>query len=126
MALRRAVLRTPLGLDFSAEQLAAEAEDIHLAAFDGQNLIGTVILTPYDAATFKLRQMAVAESHRGQFVGSALLLAAEATARDHSARRIVLAARTTAEAFYARHGYTVQGDAFIEVTLPHVTMTKAL
>ncbi|EGF89244.1 acetyltransferase GNAT family protein [Asticcacaulis biprosthecium C19] len=126
VALRRAILRTPLGLDFTADQLTAEAGDVHLAAFAGDELIGTVVLTPYKEATFKLRQMAVADSHRGRAVGTQLLMAAEHTARGEGATRILLAARVTARDFYARHGYEVEGEAYIEVTLPHVTMSKVL
>ncbi|ESQ91989.1 hypothetical protein ABAC460_03575 [Asticcacaulis sp. AC460] len=126
VALRRAILRTPLGLDFTAEQLTTEAGDIHLAAFAGEDLIGTVVLTPYKADTFKLRQMAVADSHRGQSIGAQLLTAAEETARTEGATRIILAARVTARDFYARHGYIVEGDEYTEVTIPHVTMAKLL
>ena len=126
VALRRSVLRTPLGLDFTAGQLAAEADDIHLAIFDGMALVGTVILTPYGPTTCKLRQMAVADSYRGQGLGARLLAAAEAAAREAGALRIILAARVTAEGFYSRHGYAVEGSPFIEVTLPHVTMWKDL
>ena len=126
VALRRAVLRTPLGLDFTAEQLATEADDIHLALFDGMALVGTAILTPYGPATCKLRQMAVAGSHRGLHLGARLLAASEAAAREAGVLRITLAARVTAEGFYVRHGYAVEGGTFIEVTLPHVTMWKDL
>ena len=124
--LRRAVLRTPLGLDFTSAQLAAEAGDIHLAAFDGDELIGTMLLTAYDDTTLKLRQMAVDEAVQGQGVGAALLKAAEAETRAAGKSRISLAARVTAQPFYTRNGYTAVGDVFEEVTLPHVAMQKTL
>ncbi|ESQ76671.1 GNAT family N-acetyltransferase [Asticcacaulis sp. AC402] len=126
VSLRRAILRTPLGLDFTAEQLSAEAGDIHLAAFAGDSLIGTVVLTPYNSGIFKLRQMAVAESHRGLGIGETLLRAAEDTARAEGATQIVLASRVTARAFYAKYGYEAQGDVFTEVTIPHITMSKLI
>ncbi len=126
VALRRAVLRTPLRLDFTAEQLAAEAADDHLTAWDGDRLVGTVVLTPYLANILKLRQMAVDPAAQGTGVGAALLNAAENLARAKGCTRLVLAARVTARGFYARYGYAVQGDEFEEVTLPHVTMTKTL
>ncbi len=124
--LRRAILRTPLGLDFTSAQLAAEANDIHLAAFDGDELIGTVLLSPYDDQTLKLRQMAVDDAVQGQGVGAQLLAAAESQTRGAGKPRITLAARVTAQPFYAGNDYVATGDIFEEVTLPHISMQKIL
>lgn len=124
--LRRRVLRTPLGLDFTAEQLAAEDGDIHLAAFMDGEMVATVVLTPYGDSTFKLRQMAVSPGHQGQAVGAQLLAAAEETARREAIGRIVLAARVTAQPFYEKYGYEADGEIFSEVTIPHVHMHKAI
>jgi predicted GNAT family N-acyltransferase len=124
--LRRAVLRTPLGLDFTSAQLAAEAGDIHLAAFEDGELVGTMLLTSYDDQTMKLRQMAVDDAMQGQGVGAALLAAAETETRAAGKSHITLAARVTAQPFYTRNGYTAVGDIFEEVTIPHVTMQKIL
>lgn len=124
--LRRAYLRTPLGLNFTSAQLAAEAGDIHLAAFEDNELVGTVILSPYDDNTLKLRQMAVDDALQGQGIGGQLLKAAEAEALADNKTRIILAARVTAQPFYARNGYRPAGDVFEEVTIPHIMMEKAL
>ncbi|MGZ3306177.1 MAG: GNAT family N-acetyltransferase [Asticcacaulis sp.] len=124
--LRRAVLRTPLGLDFTPEQLAAEATDTHFAAYYNGAIAGAVVMTPYDAQTVKLRQMAVSPGAQGRGIGAALLDAFEAHARRQGMKRITLAARLTARGFYERHGYVAQGDVFNEVTLPHIAMSKAL
>ncbi|MDI7774045.1 GNAT family N-acetyltransferase [Asticcacaulis sp. EMRT-3] len=126
VAVRRAVLRAPLDLDFTPEQLAAEAADTHICAFTDGELTGTVILSPYDGQTVKLRQMATADNRRGQGLGSALLTAAEAEARRQGKYRIVLAARLDAQGFYQRHGYAAQGGIFTEVTLPHILMSRAI
>lgn len=121
--LRRAILRTPLGLDFAPEDLAREVGDTHFGAFYQDRLVGTVVMTPYEAGKVKLRQMAVAEDLRGEHVGAQLLAAFEAGARQHS-NEIVLAARATAQGFYTRYGYDTDGVVFTEVTLPHVRMWK--
>ncbi|MBW8735029.1 MAG: GNAT family N-acetyltransferase [Asticcacaulis sp.] len=126
VGLRRAVLRTPLGLDFDPADLAREAADTHLTAWRGDTLVGAVVMTPYSDGAVKLRQMAVADDARGTGVGAALLKAFEGLARIRGLSQIVLAARQTAQAFYARHGYTTDGVVFEEVTLPHVRMEKAL
>ncbi len=124
--LRRAVLRTPLGLDFTPEELAREAADTHLTAWSGDQLVGTVVMTRYSDATVKLRQMAVSDETRGTGAGAALLSAFEDLARARGFSEIVLAARQTAQGFYARHGYATDGAVFEEVTIPHVRMWKTL
>ncbi len=126
VALRRAVLRTPLGLDFTPDQLAAETADTHLVAFDGDTLVGAVVMTPYGNDTVKLRQMAVSPNTQGQGVGAALLKAFEAHAREAGLTGITLAARVTAQGFYERNGYAAEGGVFEEVTIPHIKMTKLL
>ena len=126
VTLRRAVLRTPLGLDFSADDLAREAGDTHFGAWMDDDLVGAVVMTPYSPGQVKLRQMAVSPDHQGCNIGGQLLSAFEAHARSHAIGEIILAARVTAQGFYARHGYQVDGDVFSEVTIPHIRMWKAL
>ena len=126
VALRRAVLRTPLGLDFTPGQLAAESTDTHFVAFDADRLVGAVVMTPYSADTVKLRQMAVSPDAQGAGVGAALLAAFEGHARAAGLTGVTLAARISAQGFYERNGYTAAGDVFEEVTLPHIRMTKSL
>jgi predicted GNAT family N-acyltransferase len=124
--LRRAVLRTPLGLDFTSAQLAGEAGDIHLAAFENEDLIGTLLLTVHDDVTLRLRQMAVDTDSQGKGVGAALLAAAETETRAAGKSRISLAARVSAQPFYARNGYVAVGEIFEEVTIAHIVMQKTL
>ncbi len=126
IALRRAVLRTPLGLDFSPEQLIAEAMDTHICAFDDDAVTGTVVITPYTATTAKLRQMAIIPDWQGRGLGALILLAAENEARAQGFSRLTLAARISAQAFYTKNGYQPEGEPFIEVTVPHIQMWKAL
>jgi len=125
VSLRRRILRTPLGLDFTAEQLAAEAGDCLLAAFSDGVVAGTLVLTPGQGA-MKLRQMAVAPEACGQGIGSGLVAFAEDWARDKGFRQIVLHARVSAQGFYEKAGYRPEGDVFIEVTIPHIAMAKTL
>jgi hypothetical protein len=59
-------------------------------------------------------------------VGARLLDGAEREARDRGAGEMVLNAQIQAEKFYAAHGYTVEGDTFLEAEIEHVRMRKAL
>ena len=125
--LRYEVLRKPLGLEYAPEQLAGEYAEHHLVACMADGAIaGYLNLTPLDEENVKMRQVAVAASRQGQGVGSAMVQESEALARRLGFRRIVLHARETAVPFYLRAGYTIVGDRFEEVNIPHFKMEKSL
>jgi N-acetylglutamate synthase-like GNAT family acetyltransferase len=126
VALRRAVLRTPLGLDYSAADLAAEHSDTLFAARESGQLVGVVMLRPVDARSGKLRQMAVAETMRRRGVGERLVATLEAYARASGITEIELASRVVARGFYERLGYVAEGTVFIEVSVPHIHMRKRI
>lgn len=127
VALRDTVLRRPLGLSFTPEQLAVEWSDLHLAAFapDGR-IIGVLLLTPLINNEIKMRQVAVAPELQGKGVGAALVNASEEEARRRGFEKMVLNARETAVPFYLRLGYKKIGERFEEVTIPHYKMEKTL
>jgi GNAT superfamily N-acetyltransferase len=126
--LRRRILRAPLGLDFQPEELAAEVDELHLAAFeDGRDPpVACLVLVPQEAGTIKMRQVAVEPGMQGRGVGSLLVAAAEAEAVSRGFTKMILHARDTAVPFYLRLDYAVNGDAFDEVTIPHFAMEKDL
>ncbi len=125
--LRYDVLRRPLGLDFSAEQLATEYDQLHLAAYDAANrLVGYLNLTPIDEQTMQMRQVAVAESQQGRGVGTQLVAHSEYLAKQLGIKRFILHARAPAVPFYERLDYTVFGEPYEEVTIPHRNMEKNL
>lgn len=127
IALRYEVLRRPLGLEYTTEQLAAEWSDIHLAAFDGTGkIVGILLLTPLDEKEVKMRQVAVAPDQQGRGVGAALVAQSEAMAKSLGFKKITLHARDTAAPFYLRLGYQTVGEMFEEVTIPHFKMEKSL
>jgi predicted GNAT family N-acyltransferase len=126
VALRDRILRRPLGLYFSEAQLAAEAAEFHLTAWDNDLLVGCLCLKPIDAFTLQMRQVAVLEEKQGQGIGQQLVVFAENFAREHLFQKMILHARETAVPFYHKLGYTPVGDTFIEVTLLHQAFEKML
>lgn len=126
VALRREILRTPLGLDYSAEYLREEANDIHLGAFLHDALIGVVLLRPLNDDCVQMRQLAVRVSNQGQGIGTKLIAKAEDVARSRSARQMMLHARITAVPLYRKLGYERVGEPFEEVTIVHFEMRKRL
>ena len=126
LVLREAVLRTPLGLQLTEEELGDDALRRHFCALSHGAVVGSVSLKPLDGETLQLRQMAVAEERRRERIGAELLERAEAFAKGEGFKRIVLNARLGAEGFYARFGYLAEGEPFDENTIPHIRMSKGL
>ena len=126
LRLREAVLRQPLGLTVTAEELADDASRQHFCALSYGVVVGTVSLKPLDETTLQLKQMAVAEDRRRERIGELLLTHAEGWAVSAGFLLMVLNARMGAEGFYARFGYQALGEPFDENTIPHIRMTKQL
>jgi len=124
--LRDAILRKPLGLRFSAEELEAERTSHHVACYRGDRLIGCLVLCPLESGDVRMKQVAVVPEMQGRGIGTALVNHAEAFARTVGYRRMVLHARETAVTFYERLGYSIVGDRFEEVTILHWKMEKRL
>ncbi|MFY7899328.1 MAG: GNAT family N-acetyltransferase [Chitinophagaceae bacterium] len=124
--LRMLILRTPLGLSFTKEELEAEKEDILLGCFDEEKIEGCCILKKIDHKNDKLRQMAVLDGLQGKGIGRVLMSFAENVARDAGYKRLVMHARKSAVGFYEKLGYNVCSAEFEEVTIPHFEMEKNL
>ncbi len=126
VALRRRVLRLPLGLDFTPGQLAGEAADLHLGAWEEDRLQGCLLLTDRGGGVVQMRQVCVEPELQRSGVGMALVRESEAEARRRGFRQMILHARDTAVGFYLRLGYAAVGGPFVEVSIPHQEMTKDL
>jgi len=124
--LRKDILRQPLGLTFTDEELAREKEDILIGAFDDDEILACCLLTRTDNHSVRLRQMAVQNNLQGKGIGASMMNFAETVARDKGFKKMVMHARKTALGFYEKLGYRVVGDEFTEVTIPHFIMEKRL
>lgn len=126
LVLREQILRKPLGLRVSQEELADDAMRQHFCAVELGAVIGTISLRPLDEETLHLKQMAVSQARRDSHVGARLLAHAEAWGVDAGFRLMIAHARVGAEGFYFKLGYAQEGEAFEEHTIPHVRVTKRL
>ncbi len=124
--LRIHILRKPLGLSFTEEELEKEKNDILIGCFDDDKLEGCCLLTETSPGEVRLRQMAVISGLQGKGLGRALMQFAENIARDRGYKKITMHARKTAIGFYEKLGYRTTGNEFVEVTVPHFVMEKNL
>jgi len=126
ISLRYQLLRKPLGLSFTDDELEEEKNDILIGCFDDDKLEGCCLLKETSPHMLRLRQMAVVSGLQGKGIGKILLQFAENIARDRGYKKIVMHARKTAIAFYEKLGYKIIGPEFVEVTIPHYEMEKSL
>lgn len=126
IALRQVLLRDPIGLVYTEEDLEAEKSERHLVALIEGEIIGGLAVRPLDQGGWKIRQVAVAEALQGKGFGACLMEHAIAAAGDESVPMITLHSRETVVPFYEKLGFTVMGERFFEVGLPHRRMEITL
>ncbi len=124
--LRDDILRKPLGLGFTEEELQQEKDNMLIAAFEDERILGCCMLVEEAPGTVRLRQMAVLNDLQGKGIGRALMTFAENLARDRGYKSLTMHARKHAIGFYEKMGYNVSGAEFMEVTIPHYVMKKEL
>lgn len=126
VALRYEILRKPLNLQFTQEQLDAESDYYHLAYYFNDNLIACLILVPESGGKMKMKQVVVDARYQGKGYGAKLVFAAEQLAVAYGYNNIYCHARDTAVPFYLKLNYNKVGEMFEEVTIPHWEMEKDL
>ncbi|MGB0885617.1 MAG: GNAT family N-acetyltransferase [Chitinophagales bacterium] len=126
LELRKEILRKPLGLKFSKEDLALEFDQIHIAYFKENEIVAGLILVPSENGKIKMRQVCVATKMQGKEIGKELVLFAENWANENQYSEMYCHARKNALAFYKKLDYELVGDVFIEVGLEHYKLVKKL
>jgi len=126
LQLRTDVLRTPLGLKFTAEELKKDEADVHFGLFQDERILACLTLTTCSDNKMKMRQVAVHPDFQSKGLGKKLATASEAYVRNIGFKTMFCHARKTAVPFYESMGYTIVGDEFLEVNIAHFVMEKAL
>jgi len=126
ISMRDQILRKPLGMTLTADELEKEKKNLLIGAFEDDRMLGCCMLVEQSPEEVRLRQMAVRNDLQGKGVGRALTLFAENLARDRGYRIISMHARKPVVGFYQKMGYQVQGDEFVEISIPHFLMVKNL
>ncbi len=123
--LRERILRAPLGLVFTPDELAAEKVHIQIAGVKGETVCACAVLVP-EGKAMKMQRVAVAEDLQGQGIGGAMMKFCERLAADHGAEKVYVHARDTAVPFYEKNGYVAEGEMFDEDGIQHLKMWKLL
>jgi predicted GNAT family N-acyltransferase len=125
VSLQEEILRKPLRLTFTEEELELEKEHIHIAGFLGQEICTTAVLVP-EGNTTKMQRVATKASFQNKGIGSLMMAFCEEYAREHGYGSVYCHARGTAIPFYLKNQYALEGDPFDEDGIPHHKMRKIL
>ena len=123
--LRDDILRNPMRVVTTEEDMVAERVLTHVAGFARDELCATCVLVPEGQAV-RMKRVAVAVPFQDKGIGTAMLRFCEVSARQMGAAKLYAHARETAVRFYEKAGYVVEGDYFDEVGIPHVLVRKSL
>ena len=126
-AIRKAVFVEEQGIPAELEWDAGDAACVHAVARNRLGLaLATGRLLTHGPGVAKIGRMAVLASQRGSRIGRAVLDALVAAARARGDHQVLLHAQASAEAFYRRAGFEVQGEPFTEAGIPHLAMVRTL
>ncbi len=126
VALRYEILRKPLNLHFTKEQIESEENNFHFGYYFDDKLIACLMLVPEADNKMKMKQVAVDETWQGKGIGAKLVAVAEKFAVENGYNLIYCHARDSAVSFYKKSGYSMKGEMFEEVNIPHFYMEKKL
>jgi predicted GNAT family N-acyltransferase len=122
--LREEVLRKPLGEQFTAEELEAEKNHIHIIGLINEELVATAVLVP-EESKLKMQRVAVSDQYRNLEIGSQMMKFCESYATSIGVNILYCHARDSAVNFYLKNGYNSVGDYFDEDGIPHLKMYKS-
>ena len=122
-AVRRAVFIEEQQVPAALEWDGQDESCYHVLVTDaGNHPVGTGRMKPDG----HIGRMAVLKDFRGQGVGSAILTALLDVARQQQWSEVYLYAQVAAIPFYAKHGFTANGEQFMDAGIPHQNMVRRL
>ncbi len=124
--LRDKILREPINLMFSEEELFLEQDQIHVGAFEEEKAVGCFSLVKQSEVEIKMRQVCVDNEYQQQGIGRKMMIFCEELAKKNGYKEVSCHARESAVPYYQNLGYHTEGKLFREVSLPHLKMKKSL
>jgi GNAT superfamily N-acetyltransferase len=113
------------GRPFDLVRLAEDEEGIHFGLFD-ENKLMTVISTFIRDKEMQFRKFATILEAQRRGYGSAMLRHILDFAKNEGVNRVWCNARTSAEHFYTKFGFSATGEHFIKNDIEYVTMSVML
>lgn len=122
------VLRQPLGRPPGSEQDRFDTDETvprhYVIACAGPRLVGSARLRLLEPGVGSIAYVAVLPEFARQGIGTGLMQALIAIAQQQSMKTLCLRARTSAQAFYEKLGFTATTPPFLHIGIPHVDMQR--
>lgn len=127
IGLRNKILREPLGLKLSGNQISKEGniDFYHIAYKVDSDILGVLVLKKLNNK-FQVFQIVVKEQHQKLGIGQLLMEKAETIVRENDLEEIIVFSREESIGFYKKMGFKSTKKEFIIVGLNHVKMIKKL
>lgn len=116
---------------FMEEQQVSCAEEMDGLDRDALQILGEIEGEPVATARIrffgdcaKLERLAFRQAWRGQGHGDRLVEFMLAAARERGYRKFKLHGQERLRAFYEKHGFRAEGEAFLEAGIPHLLMRR--
>ena len=126
-AIRTQVFIEEQNIPAEMEWDSADEQAVHAL---GSNRFGLPLATgrllQHAPGVARIGRMAVSQTVRGSGVGRAVLDALIDAAQLRGDHEVVLNAQTSAQAFYARSGFSPRGAVFVEAGIAHIEMARRL
>ena len=123
--LREEILRKPLGLQLSPQEIEDDKGYIHIIGCINKKTVATAVLVPKGKEA-KMQRVAILSELQKLGIGSKMMKFCESQVKLLGFDAIYLHARQSVVNFYLNNGYTCEGDYFEEVGIPHIKMRKNL
>lgn len=115
--------RIPIAMEWDE----ADADCVHAVAFNRLGMpLATGRLLQDAPGTARIGRMASIQAVRASGVGRAVLDALMRTAKARGDSRVTLHAQTSAQSFYARAGFAIDGTVFEEAGIEHIDMSRSI
>ena len=124
LAVRHAVFVVEQGVPLELERDELDASAVHVVAASGAEVVGTARLTR--ESELRIGRVAVLPPWRRRGVAGMLVSALEAEARRLGGAEVSLHSQSYVQSLYAKLGYEVAGEPFVEAGIDHVLMIKRL
>lgn len=122
-AVRTEVFVHEQGIPAELEWDEQDAICVHVVLFTLEGSpVATARLLPSQAGISLMGRVAVLQAMRGQHAGVAVMGSLIREAHRRGDRGLKLHSQQSAQGFYERLGFSVEGEPFDEVGIPHVTM----
>lgn len=126
-AVRTAVFVHEQGIPAELEWDEQDDASVHVVLLDqDQSPVATARLLPSHDGVSLIGRVAVLKARRGQHAGKAVMRALIQEAQRRGDQVVKLHSQQSAQGFYEKLGFAVEGEPFDEVGIPHVTMALPL